>query len=69
MPALVAGIRGARVVACTEAVPIEGETQMTRSEIVAAVAAEAEIHGLRSDRLALRREVGLLRAEVDRLSR
>ena len=34
-----------------------------------AVEAEAEIHGLRSDRLALRREVGLLRAEVDRLSR
>jgi hypothetical protein len=34
-----------------------------------AVEAEAEIHGLRSDRLALRREVDLLRAEVDRLSR
>lgn len=42
MPARVAGIRGAHEGACTERVPIEGETQMTRSEIVAAVAAERE---------------------------
>jgi hypothetical protein len=62
VPALVAEVRRLRG-------ELASVTEDRDSIRTVAVEAEAEIHGLRSDRLALRREVDLLRAEVDRLSR